>query len=584
MAKTETNVSTLKINRGTYAKIQENISSIGENELIITSDKNIPVPTVSDSGKAIVVNNSGEYELDTAGISQSDADARYLQLSGGTMSGAVAMGSNKITGLANGTAATDAAAFGQIPVATTTTPKMDGTASAGSSSNWSRGDHVHPTDTSRMAANLKGAANGVAELDANGRVPTSQLPSYVDDVVEYATVNNFPATGETGKIYVALNTNLTYRWGGTEYVEISSSLALGETSSTAYPGDKGAQALTLAAAALPKSGGTMTGSISMNNGTAIKGANNDIIVQGTTNINYFGSNKAVEIATNGNFYHNRGGSVVNVLDAYNTSANPTLAGTESALTGLKVNGTSYKIDSGISQTDADNRYLKLAGGTMSGAIAMGSNKITGLGTPTNNADAATKQYVDNGLSGKQNTLTTQTAYTAKGTATKVPQITTNNLGQVTGITEVDITDNNTWRPVNVNGTQVLPNTAGGNALGLTAGSNVTLTNSNGTVTISATDTTYESKSAASGGTDVSLVTTGEKYTWNNKQSKITTSGILKGNGSGTISAATAGTDYAAPSSVVTQASIDANGLITYKNSSGTSLFTLQLPLYNGGVS
>ena len=84
-----------------------------------------------------------------------------------------------------------------------------------------------------------GVANGVAELDANGLVPTSQLPAYVDDVLEYASQSAFPATGETGKIYVALDTNLTYRWGGSAYVEISPSLALGETSSTAYAGNKG---------------------------------------------------------------------------------------------------------------------------------------------------------------------------------------------------------------------------------------------------------------------------------------------------------------------------------------------------------
>lgn len=84
-----------------------------------------------------------------------------------------------------------------------------------------------------------GTANGIAELDANGKVPSSQLPSYVDDVLEYASTSSFPATGETGKIYVALDTNKTYRWGGSDYVEISESLALGETSSTAYAGNKG---------------------------------------------------------------------------------------------------------------------------------------------------------------------------------------------------------------------------------------------------------------------------------------------------------------------------------------------------------
>ncbi len=85
-----------------------------------------------------------------------------------------------------------------------------------------------------------GTANGVATLGSDGKVPSAQLPSYVDDVLEFTSKSNFPASGESGKIYVATDTNLTYRWSGTAYVEISQSLALGETSSTAYAGDKGA--------------------------------------------------------------------------------------------------------------------------------------------------------------------------------------------------------------------------------------------------------------------------------------------------------------------------------------------------------
>lgn len=85
----------------------------------------------------------------------------------------------------------------------------------------------------------KGAASGVAELDSGGKVPSSQLPSYVDDVLEYSSKSAFPATGEAGKIYVATDTNITYRWSGSAYVEISPSLSLGETSSTAYRGDRG---------------------------------------------------------------------------------------------------------------------------------------------------------------------------------------------------------------------------------------------------------------------------------------------------------------------------------------------------------
>lgn len=80
-----------------------------------------------------------------------------------------------------------------------------------------------------------------ANLSNNGKVPASQLPSYVDDVEEYESLSSFPSQGEESKIYVAKNTNLTYRWSGSTYVEISQSIALGETSNTAYPGDKGKQ-------------------------------------------------------------------------------------------------------------------------------------------------------------------------------------------------------------------------------------------------------------------------------------------------------------------------------------------------------
>lgn len=148
-------------------------------------------------------------------------------------------------------------------------PKMDGTAAVGTSAKYAREDHVHPSDTSRVPTSRKvnghalsadvtitasdvsaiptsqkGANSGVAELDANGKVPSSQLPSFVDDVLEYSAKSSFPATGETGKIYIDTGTNLTYRWGGSAYVEISPSLALGTTSSTAYRGDYGNTAYT----------------------------------------------------------------------------------------------------------------------------------------------------------------------------------------------------------------------------------------------------------------------------------------------------------------------------------------------------
>lgn len=195
--------------------------------------------------------------------------------------------------------------------ASTTTPKMDGTASVGSEMAFARGDHTHPSDTSRVpntrkvngkalsaditldaddvgarpntwtpsasdvgaraddwmpsaaevgarpstwtpsaadvgarpatwtpsasdvgaiASSARGSANGVASLGADGKVPSSQLPSYVDDVVEgyyhngkfYTTAaHTTEITGEAGKIYIDLSTEISYRWGGSTYVPIT---------------------------------------------------------------------------------------------------------------------------------------------------------------------------------------------------------------------------------------------------------------------------------------------------------------------------------------------------------------------------
>ena len=97
---------------------------------------------------------------------------------------------------------------------------------------------------------VKSDLSSKADL-VGGKVPASQLPSYVDDVLEFETKAAFPTAEqvEDGKIYVDKETNKTYRWGGTQYVEISTSLALGETATTAYPGDKGKAAAETAATA-----------------------------------------------------------------------------------------------------------------------------------------------------------------------------------------------------------------------------------------------------------------------------------------------------------------------------------------------
>lgn len=68
-----------------------------------------------------------------------------------------------------------------------------------------------------------GAASGIAPLDATSKIAATYLPSYVDDVLEYVALGNFPATGETGKIYIATGTSKVYRWSGSAYAEIVAS-------------------------------------------------------------------------------------------------------------------------------------------------------------------------------------------------------------------------------------------------------------------------------------------------------------------------------------------------------------------------
>lgn len=106
-----------------------------------------------------------------------------------------------------------------------------------------------------IPASEKGAANGVATLGANGLVPAAQLPSYVDDVLEYADFASLPGTGETAKIYVTLDNNKIYRWTGTVYVEVSPTTGTSDA------------AVSLATARNISLGGDLSGSASFD-GTA----------------------------------------------------------------------------------------------------------------------------------------------------------------------------------------------------------------------------------------------------------------------------------------------------------------------------
>lgn len=105
--------------------------------------------------------------------------------------------------------------FSGTPTAPTATPGTNTTQLATT-------EFVTTAVAPKLNSSEKGVPNGVATLDAGGLVPSSQLPAYVDDVLEFANLGAFPGTGATGKIYVALATNKTYRWSGSAYVYITS--------------------------------------------------------------------------------------------------------------------------------------------------------------------------------------------------------------------------------------------------------------------------------------------------------------------------------------------------------------------------
>lgn len=133
---------------------------------------------------------------------------------------------------------------GKANVSHTHTAADVGAAAASHTHNYAATSHTHgQSEVTGLADALAAKANasalsGKADL-VSGKVPANQLPSYVDDVVEYSAMSAFPATGESGKIYVATDTNKAYRWSGSAYVEISQGVTLGETSATAYRGDRG---------------------------------------------------------------------------------------------------------------------------------------------------------------------------------------------------------------------------------------------------------------------------------------------------------------------------------------------------------
>jgi len=208
----------------TYTKSEVGLGNVGNFKAVSTEASQGLSATEQSNARANIgagtSNFSGSYNDLTNKPTLGTAAAKNVPSSGNASTAQVVMGND--TRLSDSRPASDVSSWAKASTKPTYTA----------------------AEVGAIATTAKGANNGVAELDSTGKVPSSQLPSFVDDVLEYSSQSQFPTTGESGKIYIAQDTNKTYRWSGTAYIEISQSLALGETSSTAYRGDRGKIAYT----------------------------------------------------------------------------------------------------------------------------------------------------------------------------------------------------------------------------------------------------------------------------------------------------------------------------------------------------
>lgn len=323
----------------------------------------------------------------------------------------------------------------------------------------------------------KGAANGVAELDANGKVPTSQLPAYVDDVLSYNSLNDFPATGEDGKIYIAKDTNLSYRWGSSEYVVISPSLALGSTSSTAYRGDWGAEDR----AAI----GTLS-TLNTTEKSNLVGAINELKTasdakQGTLDFDSSPTSGSTNPVTSGGVYTALAGK----QDTLDFDSAPTEYSDNLVKSGVIYTAMAGKADATATQTALNSKADATATQT---ALAGKQNALTAGAN-------ITIETVNDALT----ISATDTTYLA-ATALADGLMSTTDKTKLDGVAAGAEVNQNAFSNITV-GNDTIAADAKTDTLGLIAGANVTLTadTANDTVTIAATDTTYSAATTSAAG-------------------------------------------------------------------------------------
>ena len=258
---------------------------------------------------------------------------------------------------------------------------------------------------SKLNTSLKGAASGLAELDNNGKVPSSQLPSYVDDVIDVAMASDLASATdksgatikpETGKIYIDdigdNASNKTYRWSGTTYVVISETLALGETSSTAFDGARGKVAYTHSQSAHARVDATKTEKSSTNGNIKINGTETNVY----THPSYTAHDSGLYKIANDASGHVNSVTAVTKADitglgipGQDTTYSDVTTSTHGLMTAAdkaKLNGIATGANAYVHPTYASHTsgFYKIANdstGHVSGATAVTKADITALGIP-----------------------------------------------------------------------------------------------------------------------------------------------------------------------------------------------------------
>ena len=236
----------------------------------------------------------------------------------------------------------------------------------------------------------KGQANGYASLGADGLVPSNQLPSFVDDVLEFANLAAFPAVGEQGKIYVALDTNKTYRWSGSTYIYITS----GAVDSVA--GKTGVVTLVKADVGLANVDNTSDANkpISTATQTALNGKVNNAGNETIAGIKTFSSSPIVPNPTTVTQALNKGtadGSYVALTGAQNVAGVKTFSSSP-----IVPNPTTAT--EAMNKCTADGTYVSLtATQSISGVKTFIESPIIPTGLPGEINKAASIEYVDTAM-------------------------------------------------------------------------------------------------------------------------------------------------------------------------------------------